>query len=335
MTRETTVKRFSVVLALASLLAVLLPLGAVTAQEAPANPFGVMLQGSRPQDVSLATNLGAEVIRKRAFVDTWNGSCGPCVPYQQAGFGIILTVRATSAQPTVPVTDMAAYKTRLGAILDSVQPEVLSVENEQDANNFYDGTPAQYHAQLAAACEVAHQRGILCTDGGITSHRVVYMTYQHYLDDGEPEKAQSFARRVAYNDLDYRRLTAPGNAARTKAAAAEGVAFVEGLGAAGADYVNFHWYRHDAGAFEEAVSYLESLAGLPAISNEIGQHTTDPGVIGGMMEQTLALGLDYAIWFSIDYVVRYPEPMVIWALQSPEGGLRPHGVEYRRIASAL
>jgi hypothetical protein len=46
--------------------------------------------------------------------------------------------------------------------------------------------------------------------------------------------------------------------------------------AAGADFVNFHWYESDPEALREVVDSLRSQTGLPAVSNEMGQRTDDP-----------------------------------------------------------
>lgn len=305
------------------------------AQSDGSGPFGVQIAGSRPSEVAAAVDLGASLIRKRIFLDEWNGRCWHCEPFQDAGLGIVLTVRTTAGDPSGPPSDMAAYKATLADVLEEIRPVALAVGNEQDADVFYSGTTAQYLDELEAACAVAEPLGIPCTDGGLTSHRVVAVVYQHYLDSGKRWRAKSFARRVAYSDLDYQRMVAPGNAERVKAFAKEGTAFLRGLKPAGADYVNFHWYRHDAKAFDEAVTVLQQIAGLSAVTNEIGQHVTDPQVISEHMMKVEELGLAFAVWYSIDQVVRYPEPMMIWALHDPAGELRPHGLEYRRIASGI
>lgn len=74
-----------------------------------------------------------------------------------AGFKLIFTVRNSGGprEPAQPPEDLSAYKERLGRILEQIHPEFLVIENEENADLYYSGTPEDYATQLKAAVEVA------------------------------------------------------------------------------------------------------------------------------------------------------------------------------------
>jgi hypothetical protein len=80
----------------------------------------------------------------------------------------------------------------------------------------------------------------------------------------------------------------------------KGQALLAAYRAAGADYVNFHWYIADPQALAEAVACLKAQTGLPVITNEIGQHTDDPHQTTAVMAKVVELGLPIAVWFNVD-----------------------------------
>ena len=82
-------------------------------------------------------------------------------------------------QPTIPPEDMQVYKQTLWEILDKYRPIIIAVENEENSKIFYTGTPEEYSSQLKAACEVAHSKGIKCTNGGMVSSLVALLVYNH------------------------------------------------------------------------------------------------------------------------------------------------------------
>ncbi len=96
-------------------------------------------------------------------------------------------------QATSPPRDLAAFQRTLGQVLDRYRPALLVVENEENSALFYDGTSEDYAAELKAACQVAHQKGIPRTDGGLVSTLVALVVYDHYRESGQ--EAQDFAPR--------------------------------------------------------------------------------------------------------------------------------------------
>ncbi len=170
------------------------------------NPFGVMLPSRlvrSSQGMQIAKALGVVYLRPSAiFLDEWNGTCPECDIALRAGLQLVLTVRNNGrGQATSPPSDLATYQRTLGQVLDTYRPVVLVVENEENSALFYTGTPEEYAAELKAACQVAHAKGIPCTNGGLVSALVALLVYDHYLSSGDSAAAQDFAARVFTPDL--------------------------------------------------------------------------------------------------------------------------------------
>lgn len=156
-----------------------------TAAPARENPFGLMLPSQlvrSSQGMAIAKELGVVYFRPAAiFLDEWNGSCPECDIGRDAGLQLVLTVRNNGRrQASSPPDDLAAYRRVLGQVLDAYRPAVLVVENEENSALFYTGTPEDYAAELEAACQVAHARGVPCTNGGLVSTLVALLAYNHY-----------------------------------------------------------------------------------------------------------------------------------------------------------
>jgi|GEM_PF-684041 len=276
----------------------------------------------QPQGMQLAKALGAVYYRPSSalFVDEWSGSCPECDKARDAGLQLVLTVRANGrGQATSPPSDLAAYQRTLSQVLDTYPPSLLVVENEENSTLFYVGTPEEYAAQLQAACQVAHAKGIPCTNGGLVSTLVALLVYHHYLETGQTAAAQDFAQRV-FTPQEQALLDSP----QAQEQVRKGKAFLASYRPAGANYVNFHWYIADTQALGEAVAYLASQTGLPALTNEIGQHNDDPNQTTAVMGKVVELALPVAVWFSVDAAKAR-------ALVNPDGSLRPTGEAFQRF----
>lgn len=293
------------------------------------NPFGVMISGDSSQiKAQTAVKLGAKYYRPLSiFVDKWSGSCAECDAAVSAGLKLILTVRnngGTPGVPTTPPTDLNAYKQTLGQIVDKYKPEVLVIENEENSGAiFYSGTPQQYLAELKAGCEVAHQKGIKCTNGGLVSSLVVAMVASQ---SNNPTQYLQKALVGAKADL-----ASQINSPAAQKQISKGKELVTGYKAAGADFVNFHWYVADPSTISEAVNYLRSTSGLPVITNEVGQQAnSDPAQVTNVMSELSKQGLPYIVWFSMDT----NPPNGARALNDTNGSLRPNGTAYASFISS-
>jgi hypothetical protein len=250
---------------------------------------------------------------------------------------LVLTVRANggAGDPTVPVPEgeINAYADTVGEIVAATEPDVVAVENEENSSLFYEGSPVDYERQLRAACEVVHGAGVPCTNGGLVGSMVAYLVWYDHLHGGDAEAACDYAQRVF--DAERRaNLCRYGSVEQVqgelRATVDEGQALLGVYQRAGADglvdYVNFHWYSldpagvADPSALTESIAYLEAVTGLPAMTNEIGQHETSPQTVTDFLTTGECEGLPFIVWFSKDNPGSRAR-----ALYDPLGELRPNG----------
>jgi hypothetical protein len=297
------------------------------------NPFGLMIDGrTARQRVQMAKDLGAVYFRPWDIDATdWRGRCADraCEAALEAGLALVLTVRNAGQSGSTPMpaslpASLDAYRLTIGLILDRYHPEALVIENEENSPLYWSGSPEEYGVILQAACAVAHERGIPCANGGVSSEAVNLATWASYMDQGKPAEACDFARRAlidkeaeAYCDLDSV-AELPNEAMASLLKARELLALYKPMGA---DYINFHWYSPDAQALEEAVAFLELSTGLPALTNEFGLREQSPQALRAIMEKIVQLGLPYAIAFSLDQQAV--------ALQDNDGTLRLNGKTFQ------
>ncbi len=312
----------------ATLLLLATVAGAATAQrpDAGADPIGLMLAApglTQPQRIQLAHSLGAAYYRPASaiFLDRWSGRCAECTLATQAGLALVLSVSTgrTGRSPARPPADLLAYRAQLANVLARVRPAVLSVENEENSRLFYAGTPEEYGVELRAACDVAHARGIRCTNGGLVSKLVALLVYDDFLRGGQADRARAFARRV-FTPAELGALDRP----LAREQLERGRRLVAEYRAAPVDYVNFHWYIADPAALGEAVAYLRRVTGKPVMTNEIGQQDLDAGTVRALLSAVIELKLPIAVWYSID------SPLAR-ALMAPSGALRPAGEAFREF----
>lgn len=300
------------------------PAASPPAAAPPGTAFGVMLGAAGmglDRRIAVARTLGVRYIRPNDIrIPGWRGSDLEVSAFSQAGFQIVLTVRNAPAGPRAPAhppADLLAFQRTLGEILDVHHPALLVVENEENSALFYRGTPQEYGAELRAACQVAHARGVRCTNGGLVSVLVALLVYDGYRAAGQTARAEAFAAR-AFTPAQRQRLGGP----QAREQLTRGWALLRQYRAAGADFLNIHWYIPDPQALREAVAFLRGQAGLPLVTNEIGQHDDNPQTTTALLEAVAELGLPFAVWFSIDAAQAR-------ALMDPNGTLRPTGEAFR------
>jgi hypothetical protein len=292
------------------------------------NPFGVFFNPSRfdaATRVQLAQQLGAHYFRSfPVLLQGWDGQCfDDCQGVAAAGLKYYLTIRNSPELMTAasPVTDIDAYKEAVGRVIQLFKPAVIAVENEENVPGFFSGTGDQYLAELQAACEVAHQMHVLCSNGGLTGDGSTYLAYKHLLDIGQDQQAADYAQN-AFADYQLRRLQGPDWETFFSQLIAHIESFTQGYQDAGSDFINFHWYSDNASALADTIRNLQDATGLPAVSNEFATNSTDPQPIGQLMQTVLDLRVQFAVWYSAD-------ARIAVALVEPQGQLRASGQAFR------
>ncbi len=301
--------------------------GALASGRRVSNPFGVMLPprlAASGRGVEVARALGVRYVRPDAVLAArGDASCPTCDRFRQAGFDLVLTLRHTSDPrvPSRPPGDLPGWQRTVEEVLNRYRPRVLVVENEENSALFYTGTPEDYAAELKVACQVAHQKGIPCANGGLVSTLVALLVYDHYRTSGQLAVARDYAARALPPEI-RRQLDSP----HAREQIEKGKALLSAYRTAGVDYVNFHWYIADTRALGEAVAYLRAQTGLPVLTNEVGQTTDDPDQTTAVMGKIVELGIAIAVWFGMDG----PKAR---GLVDPDGTLRPTGEAFRRFVS--
>lgn len=272
----------------------------------PVNRFGLM--PGKAALIPAAKALGVRYYRPVAIsLDSPAPSSPETDAAAASGLQLVLTVRASGdgRKAAGPPQDMAAFRAALARVLERYRPHVLVVESEENNRLFYRGSTAQYLDELKAACEVAHARAIPCANGGLSGNLVIFLLADHLQRAGQSDAAV----QVLQDALGYLFRTMPAPAAARELLGRPSIAqqvaigrqLLAGYRAAGADYVNFHWYSPDTKTLRQAAAFLEQASGLPAISNEVGQQrTADPAQVSAMLAALDELGLPVAVWFSID-----------------------------------
>lgn len=293
-----------------------------------------MISGDTSQiKAQTAVKLGAKYYRPiSVFLDRWTGTCEECDAAINAGLKLVLTIRngGGAGNPSTPPSDWNAYKSKLSQVIDKYKPEILVVENEENsAALFYNGTTQQYLEELKVACEIAHQKSVKCTNGGLVSSLVVVLVSEDYRANGDSKRADEYLSRSLVGAKQA--MISQVNSAKGKEQIAKGKELLAGYKSAGADFANFHWYIADVPALGEAVAYLRSASGLPVITNEVGQQAnTDPNQVTNVMGKIVDLGLPYALWFSMDT----NPPNGARALNETNGTLRPNGTAFTSFISS-
>ena len=305
------------------------------------SPFGVLPNFSEGTVLSVqsrlavAKTLGVSLMRTTEVA----GKTPPYTAQQlaQAGIHILMNIKKPADM------SLTAFQADIAQKIAQVAPTVIVVDNEEDGNNFYQGTVDEYIAELKAVVETAHQYGVKVADGGISGGPARLVTWNYYWTTGQYAQADAFAIK-AFRDSGVPRLaklyddlpnqsnpTRPilANHADSKLRLERSIAFLAAFKTIPMDYVNFHWYQTTNGAMTEVVNYFRQATGKPVITNEIGQYDTNGAVTTALMQEAAGLQLPYVIWYSGDG----GEGKAV-ALTNKDGSLRPSGAAFKAFIYA-
>jgi hypothetical protein len=308
----------------------------------PANRFGILF--SDPVNLQLGQTLGVGYQRQSIEANTPDpGEAKNITGLEAVGFGVVVTYDNICSQTepsSCPVTNPAAYKASLGAQLDATLPSTVVIENEEDGTGFSTSTPIQYLQELTYAVQVAHQRGYLITNGGLTTLGLNLAYWHHLWLSNQWAAADQFAQSAFYSGVVRDVLILPNipnrqnparpilvnvPAALLKLQSAE--TLIAGYQATGIDYVNFHWYQAEPVDMEQSISWLEQTTGLQAVCGEMGQYYLSHDLIPGLLNEAITLGLPYVIWNAAD------SSGSSIGLANQDGTLRINGLAFESFVS--
>lgn len=273
------------------------------------NPFGVMMNlASYPNVPAL---LGAEYGRNltAAFVEAYNGSCPTCAHVVQAGKIPLITFRTNGGlgSPSTPMTDTALISNVVRSVIDQYHPLYVVWGNEENSITFYTGTASDFRIEYEAACEAAHSRDTLCTNGGPTYAGVVYGMLADLIDAGKQAEYCNLATKTV-EAADASRICAVTSISQLTAQEQTIITKIRALLPVYrevGDAANFHWYSNTtnasgaAEAFELVYNWFSAKVSKPVIVNEFGLRVDDSVALRALMLKCVALGVETCIYFNI------------------------------------
>ena len=243
----------------------------------------------------------------------WKGSSIPYETNVDNGISMLWNV-CYEPQPTKPKPfpkDMKSYRTTFTDIVNTYQPPVIVVENEEINKNWHSGPMTDYINMLKVALDVCHAKGIKVTNGGIYGPQLEVLTYR-YLQTKSQKRADSFGNNCMYAWQIKAAQTVNSNASLEKDVRQLDTLlnFYVNL-----DYINIHEYepfnpnlstsaKSQVGTITPVViadlqEYLQTRTGRIVITNETGQRdNTNPSLVTAMMTEYDRLKFPYVMWYS-------------------------------------
>jgi hypothetical protein len=291
--------------------------------------YGLFIAGElSPADtIAVARKLGCTAIRTGLNMDTYTLSKAAGVQqFIRAGFDVYLNINwktirdgngQRSPQPWVNSYEMDSYKSRLTNILiDCKGVKCVTLENEETNNIYHSGDGPGYVVQLAAASEICRSMGITITNGGLTNPGLQIACYRWLVTNNKTVEAKDFYDKC----MDSRTKKAAKYRGTNKDldAKADETAYLLSNYGKLVDFVNFHWYEPlikstgilgfnfipnntssvTPGALKQVSSYIRSMTGLDAISNEVGITNENEKLVTSVLKDFAANNIKTLVWFS-------------------------------------
>lgn len=193
---------------------------------------------------------------------------------QTAGLKVAMTYnwrKVTDVAPFPTGADLTRDTTTADSLYQITKPDLTSIENEEGNSAYHKGTVTDYLAELHANAIVAHRYHIPISNGG-TTNGAIFSFRQDYYDRGKADSAHWIDTTLGLNPNT--------SASYSLQQVAWNKTLLLNIKAAGADYVNFHWYEwpiaadisitHTSGILPELIKYMQRVSGLPVITTEAG-----------------------------------------------------------------
>jgi hypothetical protein len=167
---------------------------------------------STDQKITVLKKMGLNYVRARVLVSTFDGNVGSLEKFSKNGIHVVLNLNweETGKTPKSFPRDMAAYRKKLGNVLDKYKPEVAVIENEPTNQIYYKGPMSDYITELKNAIDVCKQHSVKVADGCVH-----VATVKDIMNGGRLGDAAARAKQLldAYKtlDLNYVNVHAPGS----------------------------------------------------------------------------------------------------------------------------
>jgi hypothetical protein len=235
--------------------------------------FGALISaGTIDNRMVVANKFGVKYVRAAITVKDFRGKDPGVDKYLNNGFKVILNLNwdnvSNGINGRIPVpfpTDIVTYKKLLGAVLDKYKPEVAVIENEPTTAVFHSGPIEDYIAELSAAIDVCHSKGVKVADGAI--HVPVVLQVM--------------------------------NSSRLRGKALEVKKLIDAYTTLNLDYVNLHTAgdgdSYPVSSLQKVADYIRAQTGKPVMSNEFSVHSSSTSLVKDMVDGFKAGKYKYAI----------------------------------------
>ena len=221
-----------------------------------------------------------------------------CRKANEAGLENVLTVRniIRPGKPSRPPKNIKKYKEKLDNIIENCQPSIIAIEYKETSDKNYLGTATKYRKQLKAACEVAHNRKIKCTNGGFPSDILAIAVYAEYIKNDQQDKADDFAKR-AISDHKRKIITGKKTGKFLDQAIEKANDFIKIYKEVDIDFVNIHWNIEDAKALEECAKFIEDKTNEKKIISSEFRKPLGNKETQKIMERVTELEFPCVMWY--------------------------------------
>ncbi|MEI7603986.1 MAG: hypothetical protein WCJ19_03130 [bacterium] len=271
--------------------------------------FGLSAKVNSENDAKLLRSLGATYFlpSKPIILSTGNMDCSECDYAKNAGMKLVIQIvnsyDKNSYMSEVP-KDLDTYKNNIEFIISKYSPELIVVEQEENNNYYYKSTASEYQTQLKVACDVAHSKGIKCTNGGLTDNYIGFDIYVEFMKEGRLSDACNLANfvftspeqiKTACNVKNYEE--AGKFLTKLNKEAAE---FIDLYKNENIDYLNTHWYTVNSNVLETVSNFLKEKTGKTVITTQVSQNEIPIDVFTTFMKKSNSMNMPVVIWESID-----------------------------------
>lgn len=258
-------------------------------------------------------SMNCKSARMAFIISTWNGSSASYEAYRAKGLNLIPNINyypTGSVQPFVVASLLANFKSVLTDILNTY-PDIktICVENEELTKSYHSGPLTDYVAEVKAAYEVCHPRGVLVMNGGFGGvHSGLDIKVYRWLQTISQAKADDYGTHMGNAVL---------NAANSFGSNDNQEKYARQLDTLEAmrpyiDFLNFHTKESQdpnntdpsntttvtPNMLMDKADYLRSRYGRWLADNETGQFNNQPALVSAEMNEYLRLGFVVVQWWS-------------------------------------
>jgi hypothetical protein len=226
--------------------------------------FGVGLEGSDNEKMTIANKMGVKYIRMMVQIKNYSGGGMTSEKsLTQKGYKVVLNINWDG--PThkgdnkigAPFpTDMNKYRQQLTKLLQNFKPEIAVIENEPTVDLFHSGPITNYINELKTAVSVCKQFNVKVADGA--THVPLIASVMNGNAGGKAGDVKKLI--TAYKSIDL-------------------------------DYVNVHTQGptgkdpdvYQAGLLKKVADYMRNQTGKPIMSNEFTVHDKSSDLVKSMV----------------------------------------------------